>query len=218
MLIALFDVDGTLSDSAQVITDSVNATIAQLGLPLQTQEQLRRWVGPPLASSFSDFAGLAPAEIEPAIATYRKHYQEVMFDAPLFAGVVPMLEALAHAGVVMATATSKMERIANPIIARYGITHFFRVLAGSQVDSADHTKASVIELALRRLRDAGVDVDDSTKVMIGDRFYDIEGGNACGLDTIGVTWSGTSPDEFAKANHVVNSPEELTRLLLTLDK
>lgn len=214
--IALFDLDGTITDSEPVITACVNATLRELGYREQSPQELPRWVGPPLAVSFSQYAQVPAAAIGSAIATYRRYYRESMYESEVFPQVRECLAQLKASGVRLAVATSKRENYALPIIQFLDLEPYFEVIAGALSDCASYTKATVIANALHRLEvPAPAAARPNTRiVMIGDRHHDIDGGRENGLDTIGVTWSGTDPAEFRNATAVVSTPPELVDLIL----
>ena len=82
--LVLFDLDGTLVDSAPGIRASVRVAAAQLGLPEPSPAQLRGMIGPPLQDGFAVFFGLAGADVDRAVAAYRAHYTAgAMLDVPV---------------------------------------------------------------------------------------------------------------------------------------
>lgn len=211
--LAIYDVDGTITDSAPVITNCVKLALEEMGFPPQSESELKRWVGPPLSVSFRDFVGLETDEqINSAIATYRSFYIDSMLDAPLFPGVRESLQTVYEAGIPMAVATSKIERLAAPILEHLDVAKYFHHIVGSDENDPFQDKAGVIANALKRMESDGFDT--SNAVMIGDRFHDIEGGIANGLDTIGILWSGTDPQEFQQASHIAKTPKELGDILI----
>lgn len=210
--LVVFDVDGTITDSAAVITSCVTEALEDLGLEPQTKEQLKRWVGPPLSVSFQTFAGVPEEHVDHAIATYRSYYVDRMLSAPLFPGISTALEEIKNAGIPMAVATSKIERLAAPILEHHDVAHYFQHIVGSREDEPNQTKASVISDALERMRADGFDTANA--VMVGDRIHDVEGARANGMETIGVLWAGTDPAEFETACCTVRTPEELLEVLL----
>ncbi|MDO5721057.1 MAG: HAD hydrolase-like protein [Actinomycetaceae bacterium] len=224
--IALFDLDGTVTDSAEVITRCVNLTLRQLGYPEQAPHELARWVGPPLGVSFHDYANVPPAKIENAIATYRHHYRQFMFESGIFPGVETALSELKEAGLRLAVATSKREDYAAEIVSALHLDQYFEVVAGARTDDPNYTKSIVVSDALERLgltpiyrgslpstqqvADAGF---TGQVMMIGDRHHDIDGGRNNGLDTMGITWSGTDVSEFDNATKVAHTPAQVVELL-----
>lgn len=212
--IVLFDLDGTITDSAPIITQTVQDSLAELGCEPQTQSELMRWVGPPLFESFRDFAGVPADRIDEALLTYRRRYREFMFDAPLFPGIAECLKNLDELGFPLAVATSKTQVLSQPSVAKSAVGKYFQHVAGSLDDSSPHSKANVIADALQRMEADGFSREGA--IMVGDRIFDVEGAHANGLDVIGVLWSGTDPAEFETATATAATPAELTELIQAL--
>ncbi|MDO5720262.1 MAG: HAD hydrolase-like protein [Actinomycetaceae bacterium] len=209
--IAIFDLDGTITDSAPLITDCVARTLQDLGLAPQSPKELRRWVGPPLSVSFRDFAGLSERDITPAIERYRTHYSGRMLEVPVFPHMCETLQTLYTNQIILAVASSKIERLLSPILEKLDLDSYFSVVCGSREDDPYQTKGEVIADALQRLK--RMEVDTSTTFMIGDRHHDIDGGYENQLTTVGVTWSGTEVSEFAQADHIVDDPRQLVDIV-----
>ncbi|MFJ3394357.1 HAD hydrolase-like protein [Leifsonia aquatica] len=209
----LFDLDGTLTDSAPGITGSLVSMFEDLGRPVPTPAELVEYVGPPLLDSLEKFAGMDEAEARAALAAYRTHYAEHgAFDSAVFPGIRGLLERLHASGIPLAIATSKPESQAIRILEHFGLAQYFTVITGASEDESRSAKADVVEEALRRLTAEGVDLDHT--VMVGDRQYDVEGAGAHGLPTILVEWGYGSPAEAAGAIAVVHSADQLRSLLL----
>lgn len=209
----LFDLDGTIADSAPGITASLGYMLEKMGREVPTQEDLRKWVGPPILDSFRDFAGMDATESQQALAIYREHYlASGNGEAPIFENMPLVLRRLHEEGMPVALATSKPEFPASVILDHGNLTQYFRVISGSSIDEVKSTKQAVITEALDRFRILGVDL--SNPVMVGDRYYDIEGAAANGLPAIFVRWGYGQPQEEVGAISVVNEPTELLPLLL----
>jgi len=208
----LFDLDGTIVDSASDITASLAHMFTELGLDVPSDEVLRSYVGPPLLDSLRLTAGFDDAEAWEALNVYRDHYADHVLRSPVFPGVAGVLERLHAAGVPVALATSKPESMAREVLDHAGLTQYFTVITGASDDEELSTKADVVREALRRLREGGVDV--SNPVMVGDRGYDTLGAGANGVPTILVEWGYGSPAEASDAMAVVHSTDQLRNLLL----
>lgn len=209
----LFDLDGTIADSAPGITASLGYMFEKLGHPIPEQSELLEYVGPPILDSFRDRAGMDAVESAQALAIYRRHYLEHgAKGSPIFAGVPAVLRAIHGRGVPLSLATSKPEFPASVILDNANLTQYFRVLAGSSIDEIRSAKKDVIAEALTRFRMIGVDVGNP--VMVGDRRHDVEGAAAHGIPTIFVDWGYGSRDEQVGALAVVEAPAELMPLLL----
>lgn len=209
----LFDLDGTIADSAPGITASLAHMFESLGRPVPTPEDLRKWVGPPILDAFRDFAGMNPAESQQALAVYRQHYlANANGGSPIFDGIPLVLRRLHEEGMPIALATSKPEFPASVILDHGNLTQYFRVISGSSIDEVKSTKQAVVTEALDRFRILGIDL--SNPIMVGDRYYDIEGAAANGVPTIFVRWGYGTPEEEVGALGVVSEPPELLPLLL----
>lgn len=210
--IVIFDLDGTLTDSAPLIMESINYALQKVGKPQETAENLPRWVGPPLAVSFRDFANIPAEGIAEAIAAYRENYGKFMYDVPIFPGIIAMLDLLKSAGVPLGIATSKVERLAVPIVEKVGLSSYFQYVCGAKDDGAHHTKADLIREVMDFFATEGHSLD--RVFMVGDRIYDIEGGQANAINTIGVGWAGTDEAEFTQATFIAKTPADLADFVL----
>lgn len=193
-LLIMFDLDGTLSDSAPGILGSLRYAFAVNGIPALDEPTERGLLGPPFYESLPPLIGTAA--LSDVIATYRDHYgREGMFDAVPYPGVYDVLAALRAAGVRLAVATSKPEHYAVPILEHLALADFFDTVGGDELDGSRRTKALVIGEVLARVgRPDPVDV-----LMVGDRSHDVEGARAHGIDAIGVEWGYALPGELAAA-------------------
>jgi phosphoglycolate phosphatase len=208
----LFDLDGTIVDSAPGITATLAHTLEAMGEPVPTPAELLAWVGPPIMDSFRDLGGFSLEESHRALEIYRQKYLvEGVFDARVYSGVEDVLRAISEGRIPLSLATSKPETPATIVLEHYGLAHYFDELTGASDDEKRSKKADVIAEALRRL--AADDADLSRTIMIGDRIHDVEGAAANGIPTIYCTWGYGSPAESAGAVAVVDTPEQLFPLL-----
>ncbi len=210
----LFDLDGTIADSAPGITASLAWTLERLERPVPSQTELLHWVGPPILDSFRDRAGMSEEQAEHALATYRPHYLATgIFNSRVYPGVADLLQTIAVSPIPLSLATSKPESLALVTLDYYSLAHCFDVLTGASEDEVRSSKADVVEEALRRLAASGADI--SRPVMVGDRDYDVEGAAEHGVPTIFVEWGYGSISEQAGSIAAVASAAELQALLLS---
>lgn len=202
--VILFDLDGTLTDSAPGITAAAAYALSQYGVDVPDQRALLRFVGPPLRQSFMEFYGFSAAQAEEAVNKYyRAYYRERgLFECRVYDGVPEMLAALRACGGRLLLATSKPEVFARAVIERFDLLRFFEGVTGSNLDGTRENKAEVVACALEW---AGV-TDAASAVMVGDRRFDVEGARACGLDTIGVLYGYGSAGELTAAGAVALAP------------
>jgi phosphoglycolate phosphatase len=209
----LFDLDGTIADSAPGITATLAYTFEQLGLPIPTPSELLVYVGPPILDSFRDLAGLNPEISAKALEIYRERYlAHGVTDAVLYPGLDRVLRGIHDAGIPLSLATSKPELPATLILDEFNVTKYFDVITGASADEVRSAKADVVEEALKRLRAIGADT--SRPVMVGDRNFDTIGAAAHNVPTIFVEWGYGSPAEQVGSIATVADAAELEALLL----
>ena len=209
----LFDLDGTIVDSAPGITASLAWTFERLGRPIPTPVELLAYVGPPILDSFRDRGGMTEKEAEHALTVYRPHYLETgIFNSRVYPGVGALVKKIGKSPIPLSLATSKPESLATVTLDFYGLASSFDFLTGASEDEVRSSKADVVEEALKRLAASGADI--SHPVMIGDRGYDVEGAAAHGVPTIFVRWGYGSLAEEVGTIAAADTAAELERLLL----
>ena len=212
--VVLFDLDGTLTDSGLGVGNGVKYALEQMGIESPEGAELQKYLGPPLWTSFKEFAGMDEEQTIQAVKLYREYYNETgAYENEVFEGIPELLSDLNAAGKRLAVATSKVDYAAVNILRHFNLDHHFDVIAGSDEDgSMRGTKALVIEHAIEELSLC----DGTSIVMIGDREHDIHGAAQHGLPTIGVTWgyAGEGELEAAGAWQIVTSVTQLRSALL----
>ncbi|MEG2930633.1 MAG: HAD hydrolase-like protein, partial [Ruthenibacterium sp.] len=145
-------------------------------------------------------------------ARYREKYaSEGLYDCALYDGVREMLQTLQSAGFALCLATSKAKHFAHTILAYFGLTELFAYVGGENLDCGIVTKADVIRDVL-----AQPCVQACPAVMVGDRFYDLEGARLCNLPPIAVLYGYGSAEElraYAPA-YLADTPQSLCKYLL----
>ena len=215
----LFDLDGTLTDSAEGIIKCVQYAAEKMGAELKKAEELRVFVGPPLSESFQNVYGFSEADTQQAIAYYRERFKPIgMFENTVYPGIPEMLKAMKENGKINLIASSKPQEFVETILEHFDIAKYFDIIVGASMDESRNTKEAVIEEALLQLKstDRYGQYDDDKCVMIGDRKYDIHGARYFGLRNIGVSYGFAPVGELeeAGADVIVDTVEELTRVLL----
>ncbi len=207
----LFDLDGTITDSAPGITNSIIYARKKWGLPCGPNEEYNRFIGPPMPQSFEEFWGFSHEDAVRFLQDYREYFSEKgLFENSVYPGVMELLAALKDAGLRLFIATTKPTGFSERIAERFGFRDFFELISGSDLKNTN-TKAAVIEHARRT---CGIDMESA--VMIGDHPHDVEGAHAHGIPCIGAAWgfSGREALEKAGADYIADSAEELKALLL----
>lgn len=200
----LWDMDGTLLDSAVAIVRRLRETLLHFGVTPPSDDQLTFLIGPPTGTSLLRFIGTA--RIDESRAYYRSlSERDGLRDQQLFPWILSTLKTLHEAGIPMGVATSKPQHEAERLCDAYGMTPYFTAIVGGNEERKD--KASVIAEVLRQL-------GNDNALMIGDRFYDTDGAALNGIPTVLVRWGYAHEKEFAGAMATVSDETELLELLL----
>ncbi len=206
-----FDLDGTLTDPAPGITNSIIYARKKWGLDPGRNEDYYKFIGPPMPWSFEHYWGMGHDDAVRFLQTYREYFGTVgLFENEVYPGIPALLEALKKQGRRLYMATTKPTGFSIQIAERFGLLPYFEIISGSD-PYGDDTKADVIRYA----RDTrGVDMTKA--VMVGDRLYDVEGAHECGIPCIGVCYGYGGRHELvqAGADFLADSVEDLAALLL----
>jgi len=210
----LFDLDGTIADSAPGITSTLAHMFEQMGMPVPPYEELVHYVGPPILDSFRDLAKMTSEQSARALEIYRAHYFDVgVLDSSVYPGVEGVLKGIRARGIPLSLATSKPEKPAIAMLEHEGLLGYFDVITGASEDEVRSAKKDVVAEALIRLAAIGADL--SRTVIVGDREHDVHGAAAHGVPAIIVEWGYGSEAEHEGALAVVSTPAELEFLLFT---
>ena len=207
----LFDLDGTLTDPAEGITNALMHAQQRLGRPVSPREELFVFIGPPLIEMFMSEWGLTRAESEQALLYYREHFStKGLFENVPYPGIGDCLADLKAAGLRLFVATSKPEPLSLRILEHFELLRHFEAVAGSTMDEQRTKKGEVIAYALKTYR-----LDPAETVMVGDRKHDVLGARENGLSCIGVLYGYGSREELtdAGAAALVKDLSELSALL-----
>lgn len=208
----LFDLDGTVTDPGEGITNSVAYALKKYGIEVADKSTLNCFIGPPLSESFTKYYGFDTDKANEAVSVYREYFSvKGLFENCLYDGMSDLLSSLKNSGRVLILATSKPEVFAKKILEHFGIDRYFDVVCGSELSGKRVDKHEVIECALER---AGV-TDRASAIMIGDRLHDVIGAARSALPSVGVTYGYGSLDELknAGATYIVDSVSALKDFL-----
>ncbi|MBO8434312.1 MAG: HAD-IA family hydrolase [Tyzzerella sp.] len=205
-----FDLDGTLVASALGIVNSFKYALEKMDMTIPTDEILMTFVGPPLDQSFR-FCGVDEAEIDRAIELYRENYiPRGMYEAYIFEGIENVLKTLKENGKSLIVTTSKVEHLAEKVLADHNISKYFDFICGSDVELTRNSKAKVIEYAFER---ANISNRDEV-IIVGDTKYDIIGAKETGIKSIGVLYGYGSNDELKDADYIAEKSSDILSILL----
>ncbi len=208
----LFDLDGTLTDPAIGITNSIMYAQEKMGLQVWEREKLYYFIGPPLKEAFMEKFALSEVDALKTLAFYRDYFpRKGIYENRVYDGIVALLDTLKKSGKILALATSKPQEFAEIVLNHFGLAKYFDVVVGATMDGTLGRKADVINVTLKK---CGVD-DLSQAVMIGDRHHDIEGANENNIASIGVLYGYGDRDELtlAGATAIAKTPAEILEII-----
>ena len=204
----LFDLDGTITDPGEGITNSVAYALDHFGIHVTDRTQLYPFIGPPLMDSFQRFYGFSEEDAGLAVKTYREYYKvKGVHQNLLYPGITEVFKSLKAQGKIVALATSKPESFARQILEYFRLDRYFDFIGGATFDVSRSKKADVIAYVLDILK-----VEDKSQVlMIGDRLHDVIGAKENGLAAMGVLYGYGNLQEFIEsgADYVAEKPEDI---------
>ena len=203
-----FDLDGTLTDPYEGITNCILYALDKLGFPHPDNDYLYSCIGPPLWDTFPELVG--EELTRKAVDLYRERFLEVGWkENRPYDGIVDVLEAVANSGHLMFVATAKPHMHAARIVEHFGMGEFFATVYGSELDGTRSTKTELLEFAIGR------NPGGSDHIMVGDRKHDLIGAVANEMTPVGVAYGYGSTEELkeAGATAIANTPADLPRIL-----
>ena len=204
----LFDLDGTLTDPKEGITNSVAHALKHFGIETADHDALCAFIGPPLIYSFNKYYGFDKEQCLEAVEVYREYFSvHGKFENSVYDGIIPMLNILAERGYRLFIATSKPQKFALEIAEHFGFEKYFEAIRGIPMNGENMTKGQVIGAVLREFS-----LEAKNTLMVGDRSYDVCGAKENGLDCAGVLYGYGSEAELkdAGADYIIKDIHGLT--------
>ena len=191
-----FDLDGTLTDPAQGITNSFIHALKYFEIEIPSYETLCTFIGPPLPETFKTQFGFDDAKAAEGVKKYREYFAtKGLLENSVYPGIPELLAGLKDSGKKLVVATSKPEEYSVHIIEHFSLTQYFENVCGSLMDESRSKKDEVIAYAIERNH-----IPDKSKIlMIGDRKHDILGAKKIGLKSCGVLFGYGSREELEEA-------------------
>lgn len=210
----IFDLDGTLTDPYEGITNSVRYAMAQMKKPIPDGVELGIFIGPPLYYSFEHYMGLTKEESVLAVDEYRVYYKDRgLYENKIYGGIADLLLKIREGGGMNMTGTAKPQIFAEEVLRDVGIHQYFNAISGADMREAHTSKEHIIRRAMQL---AGISEDEYKYcLMVGDRKFDIEGAKLCGIDSAGITWGYGDRAELEAegATYVVDTVSELEKII-----
>lgn len=210
----IFDFDGTVADTGEGILKSLQYSFEQMGREVPELSALKKFIGPPIHYSFVTFYGVSENEVEQYIKKYRERYRKIgVYECFVYDSMVETLKTLRENGVKLGIASSKPIKLVYDVMEYLRLTEYFDAVVGTQFDDSNHPGKT--DLVLQSMEKLG-DKDKKRTLMVGDRFFDIDGAAGAGVDSVGVTYGYGSREEFMEHNatYIVDSPKDILNIVL----
>lgn len=202
----VFDLDGTLTDSAPGIFNAIKYLQNKMNLTPLSEEQLRSCVGPPLNESFMRLWGVNFETAEEFVKIYREYYLPTgIFENTVYDGINELLKSLKANDIRLLICSAKPTSMINTVLEHFDILKYFDQISGVALTGKLPTKGERLKAML----------EDKNAYMVGDRKDDIIGAREAGIKSIGVLWGYGSIKELTDsgADYIVSSASELKDLL-----
>ena len=193
--VIIFDLDGTLSDSGEGITKSVQYALKKLNIIEEDLQNLKHFVGPPLKAEFIKTYHLTEEQGADAVRFYRERYIPTgIYETSLYEGVRELLDRLKADEKIIAMATSKPQPLAEEVLRFLGIEDYFDFVMGADLIGGKQSKEDVLNALLEVLPIK----DKSQMIMVGDTSFDVLGAASVGVSCIGVTYGYGNKKEMSE--------------------
>ena len=209
----IFDLDGTIVNSGEGIVKSVSYALEKMGIVDFDESENYRFIGPPLIESFMKFYSMTGEEARCAVECFRERYNVLgVHECSVYPGVRELLLELKKQGVKLYIGSSKPEKYIRQILENEKLAYLFDYISGATLDGSIETKEQVLTQLFENAT-----VNKSTAVMVGDRFHDIEGAHALGLQCISVLYGFGNEAEFVAygADYIAPSAEDVLKIIMS---
>ena len=211
----IFDLDGTLTDTLESLTFSVNETLKEMGFGTISHEQCKAFVGNGarklLEKSLQAVGADVDGRIDEAMQIYARIFKTgCTYKVAPYAGIVEMLQVLNEMGIQMAVLSNKPDVQTKDVVATFFADGIFSYVQGQREDVPRKPDPAAVYYIMNELQ-----VKKEECLYIGDSEVDMKTGFAAGVDTIGVTW-GFRDKEVLVAEHatyIADKAEEIISIV-----
>ncbi|WMJ88337.1 HAD family hydrolase [Anaerocolumna sp. MB42-C2] len=204
----IFDLDGTLLNTLEDLTDSVNYALGKFGYPLRSIDEIRRFVGNgvKVLINLAVPNGTSAEESDKCLELYRKHYSENLQNKTRpYDGISEMLKCLKEMGIKLAVVSNKYDTAVKALCNDY-FREFIEVAIGESQGVAKKPAPDSVYAALKVL---GSNKEET--LYVGDSDVDVHTAHNAGIKCVGVTWGFRNRDilKAEGANYIIDKPEDL---------
>lgn len=204
----VFDLDGTLTDSAPGIIRSTRYALEAMGRTAPEESVLLSFLGPPLATSFIERCGMTQEQAIEGARLYRERYNVKGWrENAVFPGIRQLLHQIKRHGAYLSVATGKPQNASERILRYFNLFDYFDSVVGPSPDDYFANKRHLIDRSLNGER--------GRAIMIGDRASDVIGAHEHGIESVGVLFGYGSREEMteAKPTYLAESVDDLFDIL-----
>jgi 2-phosphoglycolate phosphatase len=211
----LFDLDGTLADTAPDLAAAVNWLRTERGLAPTPYSVLRPTASAGARGMIGAAFGLAPGDEgyeELRLQWFDRYQSNMAVESGLFEGIAALLQGIEEAGMAWGVVTNKPARFTDPLIPQIGLAHAGCIVSGDTMPHAKPHPAPLLEGARR------LDIAPGDCWYVGDDLRDIEAGRAAGMLTVACVWGycGAIEPSTWGADFLCTTPRDLLELLRSL--
>jgi len=212
--VIIFDFDGTLADSRDVIVDCMTQTFKHFGDPVPDVERMVSTIGAPLEEAMPRLVpGLTGAESAKRVAAYRELFQDRgVAEIKAMDGVEPVMDKLADAGVRMAVLSNRKDHVLQACIKQLGWERYFSFVGGMLDDGVTKPSNAFRRDMLASFSDASA----ADVLMVGDSTHDIIYAKNMGVDSCLVLYGYGNPAKarIESPDYEIKTPDEIESIVL----
>ena len=207
----IFDLDGTLLNTLDDLTDSVNHALTLNGYPVRETPEIRSFLGNGIGKliELSIPEGLSNPQYEKCLADFRDHYLTNMRNKTgPYNGIMELLEQLDREGYKLAIVSNKFD----PAVKELNQIYFEKYIKVAIGETKDIAKKPAPDTVLEALKELNSTVDKA--VYVGDSEVDVQTAKNANMTCIGVTWGFRDRDVLEEgAEYIINKPNEILSVL-----
>lgn len=208
----VFDFDGTLCDTGVGVKKSAKYALDAFGIKAPEWEELDFFIGPPLLVTFQERFNQSVTDAEKLVKKYRERYTNIgLYESEFYNGIPQLIKDLKSQGFKLGIASSKPINYIEELLIKADLQTYFDYISAVSFNADCESKQSILERCLNEL---GVEPNDA--IMVGDRFYDMDGARGAGVDSVGVLWGFGSKFELIEsgATYVVDKIQDIESIAL----
>lgn len=210
----IFDFDGTLCDTGIGVKKSAKYALDAFNIEAPDWEELDFFIGPPLLVTFQEKFNQSASDAEKLVKKYRERYTNIgLYESEFYPGIPALLQRLKSDGMKLGIASSKPINYVEELLIKAGLIDLFDYISAVSFTADCETKQSIISRCLNELN-----VQSDEALMVGDRFYDMDGARETGVTSLGVLWGFGSKFELIEsgAKYILDKVDDVEAVALGL--